>query len=338
MANVYRADHVGSLITASPMPEGGAAEAVKALVSMQKQCGIDVFSDGEVLRPSACALFAGKVQGLQSDTAGNLCAAGPLERKARLTAQELDLLKRAGTAPIKMTLPAPTVAALELFREGVTDRHYPTRRDLAHAIAAILRQEIEDLIGDGVPYVQLNGPAYEAAADRAGAARLGSVEEMLRLDTETLHVLKRPEKFTLALHMPRARDASGALAQSAGLPEKRAAMLESALARLPVDRFLIELPAEPAEADFAPLRAVPEGKMAVLGLVDPLAPRADDLDPLLEKLDVAATFVGAERLALSPQWGFAARAATPDREAFEAQRRSLTLTAEAARRFWGFEM
>lgn len=337
MANVYRADQVGSLVTATPIPDGGMSDAVKAVLSMQKQCGIDVVTDGELLRTSTCSIFAGNVEGVELDEGGKPHVAGPLQRKARLTASEVDLLKRAATGPFKIALPAPTVAALELFREGLTSAHYPTRRDLAQALASILRQEIADLIADGVAYVQLNGPVYELASDRAAAARLGSVDEMLSLDTETLRDLQRPEKLTLALHLPRARDASGALLQNAR-PGDRTAMLESAFARTSVDRFLIEFPLAPTAADFAPLRAVPQGKMAVLGLVDPLAPRADDVDPLLDRLDTAVTFVGAERLALSPQRGFALHGATRESQLYEAQRRSLTLTAEAARRFWGFEM
>lgn len=343
MANVYRADQTGSLIvppTAAAAATG--AEAVKALLAMQKQCGIDVASDGQVLRPSSCSIFAERVAGVRSDLeampASSPYVVGPLERRARLTAGEVELLASAATGAFKVVLPAPTVAATRMFREGVTDAHYPTRRDLAMAIAAILREEIADLIADGVPYIQLDGPAYELAAERAGAARLGNVDEMLRLDAAALRDLRRPEKTALALRLPCARDADGALSHAPGLSQKRAIMLESALARMPVDRLLIEFPAEAAAADFAPLRAVPAGRMAVLGLVDPLAPRADAVDPLLEQLDLAVTFVGAERLALSPRHGFADSPAARDPQAFEAQRRSLTLTVEAARRFWGFEM
>ena len=343
MANVYRADQAGSLIAPPPAAAGSAgADAVKALLAMQKQCGIDVASDGQVLRASPCSIFAERVAGVRSDSEGKTmsapCVAGPLERKARLTAAEVDLLKRAATGAFKITLPAPTVAAALMFREGVTDQHYPTRRDLAVALAAIIREEIADLIGDDVPYIQLDGPAYELATERGGAAWFGNVDEMLRLDAEALKDLRKPEKIALALRLPRARHASGAIPPAAGSAEKRAAMLETALTRMPVDRLLIEFPAEPTEADFGPLRAVPPGKMAVLGLVDPLAPRANEIDPLLDKLDLAVNFIGAERLALSPRHGFAESGGASDANAFEAQRRSLTLTVEAARRFWGFEM
>ena len=343
MANVYRADQTGSLIAPAVAPAGAAgAEAVEALLAIQKQCGIDVVTDGQVLRAFPCSIFAGHVAGVRSDPEGKATSmphvAGPLERKSRLTAAEVAVLRRAVTGAFKITLPAPTVAAAQMFREGVTDAHYPTRRDLAEALAAILREEIADLIGDGVPYIQLDGPAYELAADRGGAGRLGNVDEMMRLDAEALKDLPKPEKIALALRLPRAGNAGGAHSQAPGSSQRRAAMLESALTRMPVDRFLIEFHAEATQADFAPLRAVPAGRMAVLGLVDPLAPRVDEVDPLLDKLDLAVNFVGAERLALSPRHGFAEPRAAHDRQAFEAQRRSLTLTVEAARRFWGFEI
>lgn len=332
MANVYRADQTGSLIAPADAAGSAGAETVKALLALQKQCGVDVVSDGQVLRASPCSIFLEHVAGVRSDSDRNGMSspyvAGPLQRKARLTAAEVALLKSTAPGAFKITLPAPTVAAAQMFREGITDAHYPTRRDLALALAAIIREEIEALVAEGVPYIQLDGPAYE----------LGNVDEMLNLDAQALKDVRRPEKIALALRIPRARDAGGAPSQAPGLPQKRAAMLEAALARTPADRFLIEFPAEPAEADFAPLRAVPAGKMAVLGLVDPLAPRADEVDPLLDKLDAAVNFVGAERLALSTRHGFAEPRVAHDPAAFEAQRRSLTLTVEAARRFWGFEM
>jgi 5-methyltetrahydropteroyltriglutamate--homocysteine methyltransferase len=309
---------------------------------MQKQCGVDVVSDGQILRASPCSIFAAGVAGVRSDSAGKPGSsphvAGPLQRQARLTAAEVTLLESAATVAFKITLPTPTVAAIQMFRDGVTDAHYPTRRDLAAALAAILREEIKDLIAAGVPYIQLDGPAYELGSERGGAAGFGSVEEMLRLDAEALRDLGKPDKVALALRLPRAHDADGAPAQTQGSAEKRAAMLESALARMPVDRFLIEFPAQPTAADFAPLRALPAGKMAVLGLVDPLAPRADDVDPLLDRLDLAVTSIGAEQLALSPRCGFAEPHIARDPRAYEAQRRALTLSVEAARRFWGFEM
>ena len=344
MANVYRADQTGSLIAPPAAGAAGAdgAQAVKAVLALQKQCGVDIYSDGQLLRASTCSIFADSVAGVATDEEPKEArlpyVAGPLQRKWRLTAVEAGLLKRAAPGAFKIALPAPTVAATQMFREGITDAHYPTRRDLAVALAAILREEVADLIADGVPYIQLNGPAYEIAAEGGGAARLGNAEEMLRLDAEALKDLRRPDNIALALRLPRPRDVHGALCQAPGASEKRAVMLEMAFARMPVDRFLIELPAEAAEADLTPLRAVPAGRMAVLGLVDPLAPRADDVDPLLDKLDLAVTFVGAERLALSPRYGLADPGVAHDPQAFEAQRRSLTLTVETALRFWGFEI
>jgi 5-methyltetrahydropteroyltriglutamate--homocysteine methyltransferase len=346
MANVYRADQAGSLIAPAVAAGSPGAEAVKALLAMQKECGVDVVSDGQVLRASPCSIFAAGVAGVRSDFAGQATSsarsspyvAGPLQRQARLTAAEVDLLKGVATATFKITLPTPSVAAIEMFREGVTDAHYPTRHDLAMALAAILREEIKDLIAAGVPYIQLDGPAYELGADRAGAARLGNVAELLRLDAEAFKDLGKSDKVALALRLPLPRDPNGPSVQTQGSAEKRAAMLESALTHMPIDRFLIEFPAQSTAADFAPLRALPAGKMAVLGLVDPLAPRADDVDPLLDTLDLAVAAIGAEQLALSPRCGFAQPHIAREPHAYEAQRRSLTLTVEAARRFWGFEM
>jgi len=55
----------------------------------------------------------------------------------------------------------------------------------------------------------------------------------------------------------------------------------------------------------APLRAVPDGKLVVLGLVTTKASRRETVGELVDRIRGAATFVPLDRLALSPQCGFA---------------------------------
>ena len=56
---------------------------------------------------------------------------------------------------------------------------------------------------------------------------------------------------------------------------------------------------------FAPLRAVPDDKVVVLGLVTTKTPRRETVDELVGRIREAAQFVPLDRLALSPQCGFA---------------------------------
>ena len=85
---------------------------------------------------------------------------------------------------------------------------------------------------------------------------------------------------------------------------------------------------------FEPLRQVPEEKTVVLGLVSTKKPALESKEVLTGRIQEAAKFIPLERLALSPQCGFAS--------AFEGnfispadQEAKLRLVAEMAREVWG---
>ncbi len=56
---------------------------------------------------------------------------------------------------------------------------------------------------------------------------------------------------------------------------------------------------------FEPLKDVPDGKMVVLGLVTTKTPRLETPTELKQRIEEASALVPLERLALSPQCGFA---------------------------------
>ena len=97
------------------------------------------------------------------------------------------------------------------------------------------------------------------------------------------------------------------------------------------DRLLLEYDDE-RSGTFDPLRLVPEDKVAVLGLVTTKTPRLEPLEQVQARLAEAGSFIDAERLALSPQCGFATSVAgnaiTP-----QAQRAKLALLVRAAHDF-----
>jgi 5-methyltetrahydropteroyltriglutamate--homocysteine methyltransferase len=74
--------------------------------------------------------------------------------------------------------------------------------------------------------------------------------------------------------------------------------------RIRAERLLLEYDDE-RSGTFAPLRAVPDGKLVVLGLVTTKASRRETVGELVDRIREAATFVPLDRLALSPQCGFA---------------------------------
>ena len=85
---------------------------------------------------------------------------------------------------------------------------------------------------------------------------------------------------------------------------------ERLFSQLKHDRILLEYDDE-RSGSFAPLRYVPRGKIAVLGLVTTKRANLESLELLRRRLGEATQFLPAEQLALSPQCGFGASTASP---------------------------
>ena len=70
-----------------------------------------------------------------------------------------------------------------------------------------------------------------------------------------------------------------------------------------VDVYYLEYDSERA-GGFEPLRFLPKGKMAVLGLMTTKSKQLESKDHLIQRIEEAAKFVPLDQLALSPQCGF----------------------------------
>ena len=90
----------------------------------------------------------------------------------------------------------------------------------------------------------------------------------------------------------------------------------------------------PRAGSFTPLRFVPKHKSVVLGLVSTKISQLEDIAALKRRLDDATEFVALDRLAVSPQCGFASLD-TGNPLTIEEQTRKLALVCDLARDIWG---
>lgn len=108
---------------------------------------------------------------------------------------------------------------------------------------------------------------------------------------------------------------------------------EPVFQRTRAQRLLLEFD-DARSGSFEALCAVPDDKVVVLGLVSTKHPALERVDTLQARIAEASHFVSLDRLALSPQCGFASsvlgNALGP-----EDQRRKLARVVEAAQRVWG---
>ena len=99
------------------------------------------------------------------------------------------------------------------------------------------------------------------------------------------------------------------------------------------ERLMLEYDDE-RSGGFEPLSHVPEDKIAVLGLVTTKAPRRESVEELEVRLREAARYVPLERLALSPQCGFAT-SIVGNAVSVEDEEHKLRTIFETAERVWG---
>jgi 5-methyltetrahydropteroyltriglutamate--homocysteine methyltransferase len=365
MTAPYRADHVGSFLRPRELLQARAAhaegrlsaEALRAAedravldaLRLQQEVGIDIYTDGELRRDSWLSDLAEAVEGFVSERvpmvwrgpgggiegSRALVVGAPLRQRRRLTAHETPFLRQHSPGPFKITMPSPSVFIQASYLPGITDRVYPTRKALLAELVPIIRREIEALLAEGVPYIQLDAPQYTYYVDPQVRARMQEqgvdpdalLTDAIAGDRACLEGLAR-EGVTLALHLCRGNSRSRWIAEGGydGLAERL-------FTTLPVDRFLLEYDSDRA-GGFEPLRFVPRGKLVVLGLISTKVPETPSVDELRRRIDEAARYVPLEYLAISPQCGFASVAAgnliSPDD-----QRRKLERVVETARRVWG---
>ena len=234
-----------------------------------------------------------------------------------------------------MTVPSPNQFPQLSFQAGVTDPHYADRSELLWDIASIMKAELQALVNEGVPYVQVDAPRYSYYVDPTWRDHLrglgqdpdSAFDEAVQADVSCFEGL-RQEGVTVALHICRGNNQSKWYAQGGYEP-----IAEKLFNTLPVDRFLLEYDTERA-GTFEPLRHMPGDKMVVLGLISTKDPTMESPDDLLRRINEASHYVPVERLALSPQCGFASTQAgnllTEDQ-----QWRKLELVVDTARKVWG---
>jgi 5-methyltetrahydropteroyltriglutamate--homocysteine methyltransferase len=361
--SAYRADHVGSLLRPKELLDVRAADPGSArlraiedreilrVLAKQRELGFGIFTDGEFRREGFMSDLVDAVDGFSTGEAhardwkssqgvGTQAlrdiVTAKLHQTRRLTEHELGFLKTHSPGPIKMTLPSANQFPAIAYRKGISERAYPTYAEFLADVGAIIAGEMRALAADGVAYIQIDAPRYSYYLDEKWRAFLRTeyhpdldalLDEAIATDNAGFRAARTPG-VELAIHLCRGNNRSNWYA-SGGYD----AIAEKLFNQLEVDRFLLEYDDE-RSGTFEPLRFVPPNKTVVLGLVSTKVGRLEDADALARLIDKATAFVPLERLALSPQCGFASMA-EGNIIAEDEQWAKLKLVADVAKRVWG---
>jgi 5-methyltetrahydropteroyltriglutamate--homocysteine methyltransferase len=258
---------------------------------------------------------------------------GKLRRKRHLAAEEFTYLRgRLTRAQKKVTLTSPSLYA-NFWQPELSGGVYPTLDNFLADVVDLLRDEVAELARLGCTYIQLDAPHYPLLLDpqtrRFYESRGWTLDKWLAqgiaLDNA---VISGFPNVTFSMHLCRGNQGSRWLVEG-GYDLIARPIFQG----VHVQRLLLEYDDE-RSGGFEPLREVPEDKVVVLGLVTTKSPRQETVDELHARLVEASRYLPLERLAISPQCGFATsvigNAITADDEV-----RKLRTLAETARAVWG---
>jgi methionine synthase II (cobalamin-independent) len=373
MTTDFHAEHVGSLLRQPRLREARAqyyrddltseqlreAEDRAALenISLQREAGIEVFTDGEVRRETWMAGLLESTGGMTAvgnpdgvewrrDNGANpptdetdfdlTVANATVFRKNRRTNVEAEFMARHVPGKFKITMMSAAMGGM-VWRSDISSAAYPSPVDLVNDLIQLQIEEIEDLVERGTRWVQLDSLAYNQVFDDQFRAATGNasvdpkliLEASVGADVAIVRGAKAKDPdVTVGMHICRGNNRSAYMAKGSYEP-----VAERLFGEVEVDRFLLEYDTERA-GGFEPLRFIRPGTVVVLGLISSKVPQLESQDDLKRRIDEASRYVPVENLAISPQCGFASTSAgnllTPDE-----QKRKLELVVDTARKIWG---
>jgi 5-methyltetrahydropteroyltriglutamate--homocysteine methyltransferase len=339
--------------------------AVREAIALQESAGLDVISDGELRRQSWVITIPLREEGAaRAPLAGFAflpAEAGwwslwkepdgrraqvwtlptrpfittPLEVVRDIVADEYAFLKANTRRRSKLTIPAPSWHRI-FWHPEYSRAAYPTPEDFLRAVADYLRANVvEKVIELGGDYIQMDAPNYaqwhvdpenRAAFESWGHDMAAELVADAEIDNSVFEGIRGVNR---AIHICRGNAPGGRWLANGGYDR----IAGDVFPRLTnYDRLLLEYDT-PRAGDFSPLRHVGPETTIVLGLLTTKRGELEDPAVVEARIREATHCIPLERLALSPQCGFASGEAgnplTPAQ-----QEAKLRLVGQVARKVW----
>jgi 5-methyltetrahydropteroyltriglutamate--homocysteine methyltransferase len=319
-------------------------KAIRDVVAKQEAIGLAAVTDGEFSRDWWHLDFLAGLEGvtLRENPGPKFggteeqppipAVTGRLRYSRPVMVEDFRFLGSVTKRTAKFTIPSPSMLHLRAGRAGVSREAYPDMDAFWHDAAQAYRAAIAAFAQAGCRYLQLDDVAFAYLCDpkiRENCRRNGDdPEELPRLYARTINraLEGRAQGMAITMHTCRGNFKSAWVADGDYEP------VAEAMFGVAVDGFFMEFDSARA-GGFEPLRFLPHGKRAVLGLVSSKTGALESKDELKRRIDEAAKYVPLERLCLSPQCGFSSthhgNQLTEDE-----QWRKLELVVEVAEEVW----
>jgi 5-methyltetrahydropteroyltriglutamate--homocysteine methyltransferase len=314
-----------------------ADDAVLAAIKYQEDAGIDIVSDGETRRDNFYSFVVDKLSGMRlmklselldymKDRAGfeeilraldvpAFAIKSPIvvdkvrESEAGIAVEEAKFLKAHTTRQTKVPIPGPYLLTRSSWFEGLSDKTYPTREDLARDVVRILRRECEALKRAGVDFIQLDEPSIsqvvygDEAEQTFMCAALGSrsdpaeeLEFAVRLVNETVAGI---DGVKFGVHVCRgnwSRKEDVLLSGNYG-------PLLPWLMRMNVNQLVLEM-ATPRAGEIEVFKEYRNEKELGLGVANPRTDEVEEPAQIVQRVKDVLKYFEPEKIYLNPDCGF----------------------------------
>jgi 5-methyltetrahydropteroyltriglutamate--homocysteine methyltransferase len=365
----FRADHVGSLLRPPELlkaREDHAAgriddaelkaaedEAIRSVVQMQRDVGLQSATDGEFRRASWHMDFIYQLGGIERApgdlhvkfrnpegeiefTPAAIHVADKVKLREPIFKPDFEFLQQTvsdGVTP-KLTVPSPNMVHYRGGRAAIDRDVYPEIDEFWADLTAAYADQVRAVAELGCRYLQFDDTSLAYLNDPQQRAEIAGKGE----DAEHLHetyvrnlnrvLADKPEDLSVTTHMCRGNFRSSWVAEGG-----YDFVAEALFGGLDVDGFFLEYD-DARSGGFEPLRFVPKGKMVVLGLVTTKRGELERKDELKRRIEEASKFVPVEQLCLSPQCGFSSTV-EGNVLSYDEEVAKLRLIVETAEEVWG---
>ena len=314
-------------------------EAIRNIIGKQAAIGLPVVTDGELRRRNFQESFGSSVSGFEvpredralegvntaplSRAEQNFSAPGPAIVTRRKVVERLALKHNVPLSEYKFAsaLTDKPVKATVLSPDRISQRFdwqnsLAVYRDMDAFVADVVditRRIVRELVDAGCRYIQIDAPGYTAYVDQVSLDRMRSrgedpgrnLERSIAADNA---VIEGFDGVTFGIHLCKGNartidPATGKVTPQWHREGHYDGIAEQVFSQLKHHRLLLEYDDE-RSGGFAPLKHVPKGTVAVLGLVTTKRPDLEPFDLLKRRIDEAARFTSLDQLAISPQCGF----------------------------------
>ena len=366
----FRADQVGSLLRPAALAAArlqfkqgalpGIAlrkvedDCVRAVVEKQESIGLRSITDGELRREYWHIDFLRQLDGVaiaampnqnrfggteeqppMATVTGRVACSRPImvDAFAYLRGITGGTPQGIKSSTPKATIPSPSMLYMRGGRNAVSSAVYPDLGEFWHDVAIAYQRAIRFFAERGCTYLQLDDVSFAYLCDpkfREGCRANGDDPEALPLifaNAVNAALRGRPAGMTITMHTCRGNF------RSTWVAEGGYESIADAMFSIDVDGFFMEFDSARA-GPFEPLRYLPSGKRAVLGLITTKQGAIESADEIKRRIEAASAYVPMENLCLSPQCGFSSTHhgnAVSESE----QWRKLELVVSVAREMWG---